>query len=69
MRVRRMLRRGVRRRARDAALIDGALRVDVDAICPDCLAWIGPDEHVRRNVYGLVEHDVCPPVRARQQQG
>jgi hypothetical protein len=47
--------------------LDASLRANADAICPDCLRWIGPDEYVRRNVYGLLEHEVCPPasVRAR----
>jgi len=49
-----------------SVVIDAALRVDADAVCPDCLEWIGPNEHVRRNIYGLVEHDVCPPLSVRQ---
>jgi hypothetical protein len=58
----------LRRRRGHAApvVIDAALRVDADAVCPDCLGWIGPAEPVRRNAYGLVEHDVCPPLSVRQ---
>jgi hypothetical protein len=56
------------RRRRRLPEVDGALRLDVDAVCPDCLEWIGPRDHVRRNVYGLVEHDVCPPAGVRQWQ-
>ena len=55
-----------RRHRAEPVIIDAALRVDADAVCPDCLEWIGPTEHVRRNAYGLVEHDVCPPVSVRQ---
>jgi len=54
-----------RRERRRPVLIDAALRVDADAICPDCLAWIGRTDHVRRNIYGLLEHDACPPLRVQ----
>ena len=57
---------GRRRNRARPVVIDAALRVDADAVCPDCLEWIGPTEHVRRNIYGLVEHDVCPPLSVRQ---
>ncbi len=56
---------GRRREHAEPLVIDAALRVDADAVCPDCLGWIGPTEHVRRNIYGLVEHDVCPPLSVR----
>jgi len=65
MRLRWSLRR---RRHRRPPEVDAALRLDVDAVCPDCLEWIGPRDHVRRNVFGLLEHDVCPPVSVRQWQ-
>ena len=55
-----------RRRRSEPVIIDAALRVDADAVCPDCLQWIGPSDHVRRNIYGLVEHDACPPLSVRQ---
>jgi hypothetical protein len=42
-------------------LVDGALHADVEAICPDCLTWIQPGDYLRRNAYGLLEHEVCPP--------
>jgi hypothetical protein len=42
-------------------VIDASLHVDLEAICPDCLQWIGPADFVRRNVIGLLEHEVCPP--------
>lgn len=58
--------RAERRAQRQPVVIDAALRVDADAICPDCLQWIGPADHVRRNAYGLVEHDTCPPLSAAQ---
>jgi hypothetical protein len=54
-----------RRRRAGAVIVDAALRVDADAVCPDCLQWIAPTEHVRRNIYGLVEHDACPPLGVR----
>jgi hypothetical protein len=54
-----------RRRRSEPVIVDAALRVDADAVCPDCLQWIGPAEHVRRNIYGLVEHDACPPLSVR----
>jgi hypothetical protein len=55
-----------RRRRAEPVIVDAALRVDVDAVCPDCLQWIRPADHVRRNIYGLVEHDACPPLSVRQ---
>ena len=55
-----------RHRRAEPVIIDAALRVDADAVCPDCLQWIGPSDHVRRNIYGLVEHDACPPLSVRQ---
>jgi hypothetical protein len=44
-------------------LVDAALHaeVQVEAICPDCLTWIRPGDYVRRNAFGLLEHEVCPP--------
>ena len=42
--------------------IDASLHVDTEAICPDCLQWIGPADFVRRNAIGILEHEVCPPV-------
>ncbi len=60
----------LRRRNRPAhvEVIDASWHVDTEAICPDCLGWIGPTEFVRRNAYDLLEHEVCPPafVRARR---
>ena len=58
----------MRRRNRIAAwwpaepvpLIDGGLRADSDAICPECLQWIETGAYVRRNVYDLLEHEACP---------
>jgi hypothetical protein len=35
------------------------LHVDADLICPRCLAWIGPDDFVRQNRLGLVQHEAC----------
>ena len=61
-----LIARERRRDRRRPALIDAALRVDVDAICPDCLTWIGPTDHVRRNAFGILEHDACPPLGAAQ---
>jgi hypothetical protein len=42
-------------------LIDASWHVETDAICPDCLRWISPDDYVRRNAFDLLEHEVCPP--------
>lgn len=39
--------------------LDASLHVDADAICPRCLEWIGPDDYVRRNGYGLLQHESC----------
>jgi hypothetical protein len=41
--------------------IDASLHVETDAICPDCLRWIAPDDYVRRNAFDMLEHEVCPP--------
>lgn len=46
-------------------LIDASWHVETDAICPDCLRWISPDDYVRRNICDLVEHEVCPPESVR----
>jgi hypothetical protein len=66
--VRADTRRPSRRRSALAAprIVDAALHVDSDAICPDCLEWIGPGDFVRRNAFGIVEHEVCPPSSVRQ---
>ena len=42
-------------------VIDASWHVDTEAICPDCLQWIGPTDFVRRNAFDLLEHEVCPP--------
>jgi hypothetical protein len=56
-----------RRRGRlHAEVIDASWHVDTEAICPDCLQWIGPADFVRRNAYDLLEHEVCPPAVVRQ---
>lgn len=39
--------------------LDASLHVDADAICPRCLAWIDPRDYVRRNGYGLLQHESC----------
>ena len=46
--------------------IDASWHVETDAICPDCLSWISPDDYVRRNAFDLLEHEVCPPAVVRQ---
>lgn len=46
-------------------VIDASWHVDTDAICPDCLRWIRPDDYVRRNAFDLLEHETCPPESAR----
>lgn len=46
-------------------LVDASWHVDTEAICPDCLRWIGPDDYVRRNAVDLPEHEVCPPLSVR----
>jgi hypothetical protein len=58
----------LRRRVRRAHLevIDASWHVETDAICPDCLGWIGPSEFVRRNAFDMLEHEVCPPVFVRE---
>ncbi len=45
--------------------IDASWHVETDAICPDCLSWISPDDYVRRNAFDLLEHEVCPPDSVR----
>lgn len=41
------------------------LHAEGDEICPRCLSWIAADQVVRRNVFGLVQHEACPvPVAA-----
>jgi hypothetical protein len=61
-------RAGLRRRARRPVeqVIDASWHVDTEAICPDCLQWIGPTDFVRRNAFDLLEHEVCPPTFVRQ---
>jgi hypothetical protein len=54
-----------RRRHTLTEVIDASFHVDTDAICPDCLRWISPDDYVRRNAFDLLEHEVCPPVSVR----
>ncbi len=39
---------------------DNELHVDADAICPRCLCWIAVADYVRRNAWGLAQHEVCP---------
>ncbi len=39
---------------------DNELHVDADAICPRCLQWIEVSDFVRRNAWGLAQHEVCP---------
>jgi hypothetical protein len=46
-------------------LIDASWHIQTDAICPDCLRWISPDDYVRRNAFDIPEHEVCPPVSVR----
>lgn len=41
-------------------VVDAALHVDADAICPRCLGWIGPEDFVRRNGLDLLQHESCP---------
>jgi D-lyxose ketol-isomerase len=38
------------------------MHVDTDAICPKCLRWVTPNDIVRRNAYGLVQHEACAVV-------
>ncbi len=58
----------LRRRGRrfHVEVIDASWHVETDAICPDCLGWIGPTEFVRRNAFDMLEHEVCPPVFVRE---
>ena len=66
--VRALSRVWTRRRLRRAhvEVIDASWHVDTEAICPDCLQWIGPADFVRRNAFDLLEHEVCPPAVVRQ---
>lgn len=41
-------------------VVDAALHVDADAICPRCLSWIAPLDFVRRNGLDLLQHESCP---------
>jgi hypothetical protein len=45
--------------------LDASWHVETDAICPDCLRWISPDDYVRRNAFDMLEHEVCPPESVR----
>jgi hypothetical protein len=45
--------------------LDASLHVEADAICPRCLDWIGPTDYVRRNGYGLLQHEGCQLIRQR----
>jgi hypothetical protein len=38
---------------------DHDLHVDADAVCPRCLTWIQPSDHVRRTAYGPYQHESC----------
>ena len=38
---------------------DHDLHVDADAVCPLCLRWIEPGDHVRRTIYGPYQHESC----------
>ncbi|MCW2673913.1 MAG: hypothetical protein JWP14_2502 [Frankiales bacterium] len=42
-------------------LVDSHLHTEDDAICPRCLTWIEERDYVRQTVYGLLQHEVCPP--------
>jgi hypothetical protein len=55
-----------RNRRPHVEVIDASWHVDTEAICPDCLEWIGPADFVRRNAFDLLEHEVCPPSFVRQ---
>ncbi|MGZ4593754.1 MAG: hypothetical protein ACXV3C_07795 [Actinomycetes bacterium] len=66
--VRTLVSRLRRRRPPDhvyVEVIDASWHVSTEAICPDCLRWISPDDYVRRNAFDLLEHEVCPPPSAR----
>ena len=54
------------RRRRYLDVVDASWHVDTEAICPDCLQWIGPADFVRRNAFDMLEHEVCPPAFVRQ---
>jgi hypothetical protein len=41
---------------------DHSLHTDSEAICPRCLRWIGPEDYLRRNGIGLLQHETCPPL-------
>lgn len=62
--VDRLVEIGLTRPDPDAAeshvLEDGHLHSDDDSICPRCLGWIDARHFVRRNGYGLLQHEVCP---------
>jgi len=47
---------------------DSSLHTETDAICPRCLSWIGPDDYLRRNALGLLQHESCPPLRMARLQ-
>jgi hypothetical protein len=41
---------------------DYSLHADTEAICPRCLRWIAPEDYLRRNAIGLLQHESCPPL-------
>lgn len=41
-------------------LPDGHLHSEDDSICPRCLTWIEERHFVRRTIYGVLQHEVCP---------
>ena len=41
---------------------DFSLHADTDEICPRCLRWICPEDFLRRNAWGLLQHESCPPM-------
>lgn len=56
----RLLPRGDIAGDRPGAGHDNELHVDADAICPRCLRWIEVSDFVRRNAWGLAQHEACP---------
>jgi hypothetical protein len=42
-------------------LVDSHLHSGHDDICPRCLTFIEERDFVRQTVYGLLQHEVCPP--------
>jgi hypothetical protein len=36
------------------------MHVDEDGICPRCMAWISPEDVVRRTAFGPAQHEHCP---------